>query len=361
MTNEVGILVKPELQDFPSLSLIGGRDPGAGNIISQNVREGIRIEPGFQGVPTAIEVSGNQIYDNGALGIDLTAGIDLLAGDGVTLNDPGDGDGVPFDDPVGPNEFMNFPVLTSARVNSTAPATTTIRGQLDTASPADATVELFANATADPSGHGEGERFLTRTTLPADGTFSVEWSESLEGQYITATATDAAGNTSEFSAAILARAHCEAHSDCNDGFFCNGNEVCRPDGSCAAGGPPCGEGRGKSKSDCDEELNTCYERCASDADCSDGVFCNGAETCELSDGSCQAGASPCTGGSCNEARDSCSTATCGNGICELPGESCKNCALDCNGKTGKNHFCCGHDTDCSDARCSSGLARCEER
>ena len=44
--------------------------------------------------------------------------------------------------------------------------------------------------------------------------------------------------------------------------------------------------------------------CSTNADCDDGLFCNGAETCNA--GSCQAGSNPCSGGDvCNESTDTC--------------------------------------------------------
>ena len=43
--------------------------------------------------------------------------------------------------------------------------------------------------------------------------------------------------------------------------------------------------------------------CSVDADCDDGLFCNGAETCSA--GACQAGADPCGGGACDEGLDVC--------------------------------------------------------
>ena len=49
--------------------------------------------------------------------------------------------------------------------------------------------------------------------------------------------------------------------------------------------------------------------CEADADCDDGLFCNGAETCN--DGTCQAGSDPCFDGdectidSCDEVGDVC--------------------------------------------------------
>jgi MYXO-CTERM domain-containing protein len=48
--------------------------------------------------------------------------------------------------------------------------------------------------------------------------------------------------------------------------------------------------------------------CSSDAECDDGLYCNGAETCELVSGTCQAGSNPCPETECNhcdEAADSC--------------------------------------------------------
>lgn len=47
--------------------------------------------------------------------------------------------------------------------------------------------------------------------------------------------------------------------------------------------------------------------CTDDADCDDGVFCNGAETCVV--GVCQSGSSPCSAGqSCDEDTDTCPAA-----------------------------------------------------
>ncbi|RME36399.1 MAG: hypothetical protein D6788_11660, partial [Planctomycetota bacterium] len=47
---------------------------------------------------------------------------------------------------------------------------------------------------------------------------------------------------------------------------------------------------------------TCAD-CFTDADCDDGLFCNGAETCV--GGSCQAGSDPCPGQTCDEVNDTC--------------------------------------------------------
>ena len=49
-------------------------------------------------------------------------------------------------------------------------------------------------------------------------------------------------------------------------------------------------------------------QCSVNADCDDGLFCNGAETCNA--GSCQAGSDPCPGQSCDEVADVCVAGGC---------------------------------------------------
>jgi len=65
-------------------------------------------------------------------------------------------------------------------------------------------VELFSNETCDPSGFGEGGIFLGATTAKTNPAglahFAITLPISLpQGYFVTATATDPAGNTSEFS------------------------------------------------------------------------------------------------------------------------------------------------------------------
>jgi parallel beta-helix repeat protein len=135
-------------------------------------------------------IQSNSIFDNGELGIDLAPDL------GVTLNDLGDGD-------TGPNDLQNFPVLTSALVS---PGVLLVKGTIDTPNPDTVTVEFFANPTGpDPSGHGEGEVFLGAVTPKSSGKIKAVLATTVAvGTAITATATDADGNTSEFAANILA-------------------------------------------------------------------------------------------------------------------------------------------------------------
>lgn len=82
---------------------------------------------------------------------------------------------------------------------------TTIRGTLNSAPNSTFTLEFFSNSSCDPSGYGEGARFLGRALATTDASCNATFEITLPvsaapGSFITATATDAAGNTSEFSA-----------------------------------------------------------------------------------------------------------------------------------------------------------------
>ena len=64
------------------------------------------------------------------------------------------------------------------------------------------TIDFYATPACDGSGFGEGNTYLGSTNVATDGTGSVAFLQALTvpaGDIVTATATDAAGNTSEFS------------------------------------------------------------------------------------------------------------------------------------------------------------------
>lgn len=166
-------------------NLIGGTDTGAGNLIAFNNQFGVRI-----GFGTNNAIRGNTIWSN------LNVGITL--GFGVTPNDAGDGDS-------GANDLQNFPLITSATVTA---SDTTVQGSLNSRPNTTYQIDLFANVFADPSGNGEGQQFLGRTSLSTgadgNGPFNVTLAVAAIGGKITATATDPFGNTSEFSPAFTA-------------------------------------------------------------------------------------------------------------------------------------------------------------
>lgn len=101
---------------------------------------------------------------------------------------------------------------------------------------------------------------------------------------------------------------CTSDQQCQDGLFCNGTERCAPGGpgadakGCVASVYTCPAGLF-----CSERLQACRATCTSDADCSDGLGCNGTELCRAQDPGvdamgCKPGAPLCPSGTCNEAR-----------------------------------------------------------
>lgn len=98
---------------------------------------------------------------------------------------------------------------------------------------------------------------------------------------------------------------CTTNGECDDGLYCNGAETCVT-GSCVAGSAPnCSDGVACTTDACNESTDSCTNT-ANNAACSDGLFCNGSETCHVTLG-CQAGADPCGGLPCNESNDTCDT------------------------------------------------------
>ena len=103
---------------------------------------------------------------------------------------------------------------------------------------------------------------------------------------------------------------CTSNAQCDDGLWCNGAETCAA-GTCVAGTPPsCGDAFGCTADACDEANDRCTHQ-ANDAACNDGAWCNGTETCSVTAG-CVAGTPPscedafgCTTDACDEANDRC--------------------------------------------------------
>ena len=163
----------------------GNGDTSESNLISGNGQGGIAI---LNDEAIGNLVTGNNIYANNGLGIDLRR-------NGVTPNDPGDTD-------IGANNQQNFPVLEAAVFQD---GELTITGTLETSPTQQFTLELFASEACDASGYGEGQYYLGAITATTDISGSVDFVAGLAmadrpARFITATATDPEGNTSEFSA-----------------------------------------------------------------------------------------------------------------------------------------------------------------
>ena len=151
---------------------------------------------------TGNTIQGNGIFSNTGLGIDL-------GGDGLTANDVDDSD-------TGANGLQNFPVLASVTAGSTI-----IQGTITSAPNTDLRIEYFTSTACDPSGNGEGGRFLGALDVTTDGSgvadVGVVFSETVaEGEFITATATDPSGNTSEFSQCALVELPTQTVNSTND-------------------------------------------------------------------------------------------------------------------------------------------------
>ncbi len=170
---------------------VGGMNTGEANTIAFNGGDGVYLDATAS---FSNSVRGNSIYSNGTTSAHL--GIDLGA-DGVTSNDPQDAD-------TGPNNLQNFPVISSVTVTG---STRTITGTLNSKPNQEFTIDFYSNPSCDTSGNGEGKTYLTTiltdtTDANGDVSFTFHPSTLTVGQAITATATDANGNTSEFSQCV---------------------------------------------------------------------------------------------------------------------------------------------------------------
>ncbi|HEY0099821.1 MAG TPA: carboxypeptidase regulatory-like domain-containing protein, partial [Pyrinomonadaceae bacterium] len=167
--------------------LINSRDDNAlaSNRIAFNGQDGIAVNFfSLAGVNNSF--LSNSIFSNTGLGIDL-------GNNGLTANDAGDAD-------AGANNLQNFPVVSSALFSNGA---ATASGTLNSTANTTFTLEFFSNAACDNNGEGQTLAGTTSVTTDAGGnaTFSLVLSNALvAGQFVTATATDPTGNTSEFGA-----------------------------------------------------------------------------------------------------------------------------------------------------------------
>ncbi len=194
---------------------IGGALPSESNVIAYNALNGVRVDSGA----TSIRIQQNSIHANADLGIDL-------GNDGVTLNDPGDGDS-------GANNLQNFPVLTSV---ISVGGNTTIAGSLNSTPNTTFTLEFFSNVVADPSGFGEGQAFVGSTTVATDPSGNVSFTVVFPvavpaGEFLSATATDPAGNTSEFSGVEIVIENQPPEADANGPYVHDEGEFFQLDAS----------------------------------------------------------------------------------------------------------------------------------
>ena len=177
--NGTGILI-----DGGSANNTIGGSAGAGNTIAYSAGIGVDVDA-TAGIGN--EIRFNSIFSNTGLGIDL-------GGDGVTLNTPGG----PH---TGPNDDQNFPVITGL---SSAGGTTTVTGTFNSTPSTTFMLDFYTMSSYNASGYGEGRYLLGSDPLTTDvsgnASFSFTFSTPAQGAtFVSATATDPSGNTSEFA------------------------------------------------------------------------------------------------------------------------------------------------------------------
>jgi hypothetical protein len=149
-------------------NLIGGLVPGAGNTIAFNKVSGVVVGAG------QCAILGNSLFSNSG-----GPQISLLSGG---------------------NSNAVAPLVTSVMNNGTA---TRFQGTLVSTPSTTFRIEFFASPTS--AGHGKtflGAASLTTDSTGAGGVSAVLLTGNITNQFVTATATDPAGNTSQFSIAM---------------------------------------------------------------------------------------------------------------------------------------------------------------
>jgi hypothetical protein len=154
-------------------------------------------------------------------------------------------------------------------------------------------------------------------------------------------------------------------ASCDNGLYCDGAETCDALLDCQAGtAVDCNDGVGCTNDSCNEGTDSC-DNLPNNGLCDDGLYCNGAETCDaLLD--CQAGTAVdcddlvgCTDDSCNEGTDSCDNVP-NNGLCDdglyCNGAETCDALLDCQAGTAVD---CDDSVGCTDDSCNEGTDSCD--
>jgi CSLREA domain-containing protein len=168
------------------------------NIIAFNTSDGVQVRSNATGV--GHNIGPNSIFSNDGLGIDIVDNANSALGPNGNGPNTNDG-GTANDGDTGPNNLQNFPEITSATTSSST-GETKIDMFLDTVPISAFDIRFYSN----PRDTGEGKTFIGQlegVTTNSNGTASINDFVATKsvpvGQSITATATDPAGNTSEFT------------------------------------------------------------------------------------------------------------------------------------------------------------------
>jgi len=232
LPNSTGVGVGAGIQVFSTGNTIGGANPGEGNVISGNQKQGILMDSTnatdnlIIGNIIGLNAFGTAVVSNGYGGVELvTAASNQIGGtvagmgniicgngrDGVfILHSPAANNAILGNSIYGNTdrgidlsniEEQPVPTLLSATNNGSS---TTVEG-IVSGTTGVYRLEFFANPTCDGSGSGEGKTFLGSVSISiASGSNQADFAISLpypmsSNHVITATATDPENNTSEFS------------------------------------------------------------------------------------------------------------------------------------------------------------------
>jgi hypothetical protein len=175
------------LPNYTGLIIFGGTtndiiglksdNSGTGNEIAFNYGDGVQVGDSYSmTIGIGIAIRGDSIFSNGYLGIELVNG---------------------------GNDNQTNAVVTNAFGYATS---TIVLGKLTSLAGKPYTIDLYRNLA---NVAGEGQFYLGKVSVTTDGSGNAPFActntaGNYAGQFITATATDGSGNTSEFSPAVLA-------------------------------------------------------------------------------------------------------------------------------------------------------------
>ena len=188
-----------------------------------------------------------------------------------------------------------------------------------------------------PAGGGV-QTLNAQYTLPNGGQQAVRANFRYQGSAGSCT-TGTYDDRDDLVFAVETSSGCTVNADCDNGLFCDGAEACNTGtGLCEAStAVSCEDGVSCTVDSCNEGTDSC-DNVATNSLCDNGLFCDGSETCDAALG-CQAGTVvscddgvSCTVDSCNEGSDSCDNApddgACDNGLFCDGSETC-NAATGC--------------------------------
>lgn len=163
---------------------IGGVESLAQNTIAHNVGNGVEIESAYG------QIVGNNLFDNGELGIDVWRN---SGQEGVTPNDANEAD-----------DIQNYPVL--QHIGYTSAGAVELVGQVVTLPTETLKISVYGSDACDPSRFGEGQTYLGmfERTSNASGViiFDINLLVTKAWLYYTTTAWSGSMGPSEFSACM---------------------------------------------------------------------------------------------------------------------------------------------------------------